>query len=75
MRVQHKTIKPKREGYTAIMEWAIRFTSNVTELKATNRIEVSHRISCISEISTTNGKGVDQNYEQSKRINKKNSFT
>ena len=54
--LQHETINPKRKGDSSIMKWATMYSSTSSDLKAINRVRISHGLCSISKICEANGK-------------------
>ena len=50
----HELISHRRVADSAIMEWAHKYTTKSSDLKAINRVRMGHGISCITDIVCVN---------------------
>ena len=62
----HSELHPQREGYRAIMELAVEFHSKAATLKSINRVRMAFGVVHLSDITMSNGKGLDQSFIKNK---------
>ena len=60
--VDHGVMKGKRAGDCSIMSKALEYFSSVTDLRSINRIRLLFQVSSLSDICSTNGEFILQDY-------------